>query len=207
MRKRIFRHGKAVFPLMVVITSAVITVITVALMAGFQASPTEELAQPQNTQPVIAQQVVKGPVYSMPVRLVIPKIGINATITDIGLTSSGNMEAPNTNDIAGWYKYGPKPGNDGSAVLGGHFGVGEQAIFTDLNQLDKGDTLSIIDDQGQRASFVVREVRTYAQDSQPNEVFNSLMGAHLNLITCDGAWESEKRTYSQRLVIFTDRQV
>lgn len=207
MRKRIFRHGKAVFPLMVVITSAAITVITVALMAGFQASPTEELAQPQNTQPVIAQQVVKGPVYSMPVRLVIPKIGINATITDIGLTSSGNMEAPNTNDIAGWYKYGPKPGNDGSAVLGGHFGVGEQAIFTDLNQLDKGDTLSIIDDQGQRASFVVREVRTYAQDSQPNEVFNSLMGAHLNLITCDGAWESGKRTYSQRLVIFTDRQV
>lgn len=207
MRKRIFRHGKAVFPLMVVITSAAITVITVALMAGFQASPTEELAQPQNTQPVIAQQVVKRPVYSMPVRLVIPKIGINATITDIGLTSSGNMEAPNTNDIAGWYKYGPKPGNDGSAVLGGHFGVGEQAIFTDLNQLDKGDTLSIIDDQGQRASFVVREVRTYAQDSQPNEVFNSLMGAHLNLITCDGAWESGKRTYSQRLVIFTDRQV
>lgn len=207
MRKRTFRHSKAGFPLMVVITSAAITVITVALMAGFQASPTEELVQPQNTQPVIAQQVVKGPVYSMPVRLVIPKIGINATITDIGLTSSGNMEAPNTNDIAGWYKYGPKPGNDGSAVLGGHFGVGEQAIFTDLNQLDKGDTLSIIDDQGQRASFVVREVRTYAQDSQPNEVFNSLMGAHLNLITCDGAWESGKRTYSQRLVIFTDRQV
>src|SRR3989344_2613905 len=30
--------------------------------------------------------------------------------------------------------------------------------------------------------------------------------AHLNLITCEGAWDKVSRTYSQRLVVFTDRE-
>jgi len=31
--------------------------------------------------------------------------------------------------------------------------------------------------------------------------------AHLNLITCIGVWEQITQGYSQRLVVFTDREV
>lgn len=183
-----------------------IALVVLWLILGWQSHSTVEPAQPQKVQPIVMNQPAKTPIYSTPVRLIIPKINVDAKIDKMGLTASGNMEAPNTNDATGWYQSGPKPGNDGSAVIDGHFGVGGRAVFTDLNKLQKGDTLSVVDDNGQMASFVVRDTQAYDQDSQPNEVFNSLMGAHLNLITCDGAWQATQRTYSQRLVVFTDRQ-
>lgn len=208
MRKfKVGRKNRIGLSLTIIITSAVVTLVSSWLVVGLQSDSIQpQSIQPQKVQPAIVNKPVKVTTYSMPVRLVIPKIKVDTTIVNMGLTTSGNLEAPNTNEAAGWYKDGPRPGNEGSAVIDGHFGVGGRAVFTDLNKLQKGDTLSVIDDKGQTASFVVRETRAYDQNSQPNEVFNSTMGAHLNLITCDGAWQAGQRTYSQRLVVFTDRQ-
>ncbi len=159
------------------------------------------------TQKVDVVQTVNdaSPVYGLPVRLIIPKISVDARVSLMGLTSSGNMEAPSTNQDAGWYKYGPHPGNTGSAVIAGHLGVGSKAVFTDLSLLEKGDTVSIKDDRGRTTSFVVRETRTYAYDTEPSEVFRSTTGVHLNLITCNGDYNIGQQTYSERLVVFTDR--
>ncbi|PIZ82226.1 MAG: class F sortase, partial [Parcubacteria group bacterium CG_4_10_14_0_2_um_filter_41_6] len=39
------------------------------------------------------------------------------------------------------------------------------------------------------------------------EVFNSSDGkAHLNLITCTGVWNKEDNAFSERLVVFTDKE-
>ncbi|MEO5949491.1 MAG: class F sortase [Candidatus Saccharimonas sp.] len=138
-------------------------------------------------------------------KLAIPKIDVTADVAYMGLTTSGDMEAPKTNEDAGWYKYGPHPGNPGSAVIAGHLGVGSNAIFAQLNLLAKGDIVSVSDDRGQTVSFRVTHVRTYAYDTEPSEVFKSASGAHLNLITCNGDWDVAKRTYSERLVVFTDK--
>jgi LPXTG-site transpeptidase (sortase) family protein len=143
--------------------------------------------------------------YDVPVRLVIPKIDVDTEIKQMGLTASGHMEAPRTNDETGWYKHGPRPGNMGSAVIAGHLGVNHRAVFARLDQLLRGDTISVTDNRGQAAIFIVRETRTYDNDATPNEVFTSEAGAHLNLITCNGSWEASSATYSQRLVVFTDR--
>jgi LPXTG-site transpeptidase (sortase) family protein len=123
----------------------------------------------------------------------------------MGLTASGDMEAPKTNEDSGWYKYGPHPGNTGSAVIAGHLGVGSRAVFTQLGMLTKGDIVSVTDDRGQTVSFIVTHTRTYAYNTEPSEVFTSSTGAHLNLITCNGDWDATKRTYSERLVVFTDK--
>ena len=143
--------------------------------------------------------------YGLPVRLTIPKINVGATITYMGLTSSGHMEAPKTNQDAGWYKYGPHPGNRGSAVIAGHLGVGSAAVFTQLGLLVKGDTMFVTDDRGRVVSFVVTGTRAYDNDTDPSEVFSSNTGIHLNLITCNGVWEPGEKTYSKRLVVFTDK--
>jgi LPXTG-site transpeptidase (sortase) family protein len=143
--------------------------------------------------------------YGLPVRLTIPKINVDAAVAYMGLTSSGHMEAPKTNEDTGWYKYGPHPGNAGSAVIAGHLGVGSSAVFTQLGLLVKGDTMSVTDDRGQVVSFVVTGTHAYDNDSEPTEVFSSSTGAHLNLITCNGVWEPGDKTYTKRLVVFADR--
>lgn len=156
---------------------------------------------------VVASAVVADShFYGLPVRLTIPKINVDANIQYMGLTSSGNMEAPNTNTDVGWYRYGPRPGNKGSAVIDGHLGLGNiKAVFSNLGLLQKGDSISVLDNKGNTSLFTVQTTKLYDRDAQPTDVFNSTTGSHLNLITCDGDWEAGKQTYSQRLVVFADK--
>jgi sortase A len=80
-------------------------------------------------------------------------------------------------------------------------------VFDDLHELRPGDKLSVEDDKGTVISFVVREIRSYDYNANAPEVFNSSDGkSHLNLITCEGVWNQATQNYSQRLVVFTDRE-
>ena len=145
----------------------------------------------------------------LPIRLVIPKLKIDAKVGLIGLTSDGTMGVPNDVTEAGWYMYGAHPGDKGSAVIGGHLnGVhGEPGIFLGLKDLRIGDTFSVIDDRGENIEFVVRQIRTYKKNEQPNEVFRSEEGSHVNLITCSGTWNKTDKRFSKRLVVFADKAI
>jgi sortase A len=169
---------------------------------------TRPTAQPiqQSAQKVVAQaQLPQETIYGLPIQLEIPKIKVNTDILQMGLTASGDMDAPAKVTDVGWYKNGPHPGNTGSAVIAGHFGVGGPGVFVDLDKLQKDDHVLVTDEKGQTSSFVVRETRTYGYTEHPSEVFNTSGGAHLNLITCAGTWNAAARTYNKRLVIFADK--
>lgn len=144
-------------------------------------------------------------IYSLPTRLLIPKLEINASVLPMGLTATGAMDSPKTNKDTGWYSLGARPGNVGSAVIDGHLGLRYKAVFKKLNLLVAGDTLSVIDNQGTTASFVVRDIRVFEKNIDTSEIFNSKDGAHLNLITCNGDWNSSQSTYDKRLVVFSDK--
>jgi LPXTG-site transpeptidase (sortase) family protein len=146
----------------------------------------------------------------LPIRLEIPKIKVNATIIPVGVAKNGSMEAPSGPKDVGWLKFGSRPGNSGSAVIAGHYGYwkkGVGSVFDDLNKLRKGDKLYVEDERGVIITFVVRKILTYDQNEDASSIFNSSDGkAHLNLITCEGDWNSAQETYSNRLVIFTDKE-
>jgi len=113
----------------------------------------------------------------------------------------------NQNNTA-WYKFGPRPGNQGSAVIAGHYGWDHEkaSVFTQLSKLQKGDALYVDSDTRVSVAFVVREMKRYKPDANAITVFNSSDGgSHLNLITCDGSWNEASKTYDNRLVVFTDR--
>ena len=176
-----------------------------------------EVSQKVNTPELVktsfetAGQAVAGAVtpdilYSDPVRLTIPKIAVDANIQQMGLTTEGDMEAPQTNEDAGWYKFGAEPGNEGSAVIAGHLGLNDDAVFGKLKLLQAGDSVETVDSRGQKATFIVKETRRYGYDEAPEEVFRSASGTHLNLITCDGDWNSDQNTYADRLVVFTEKR-
>jgi LPXTG-site transpeptidase (sortase) family protein len=141
----------------------------------------------------------------LPVRLVIPAINVSAHIQHVGITTWGQMETPNNSTDVGWFKLGSRPGENGSSVIAGHFDGknGENGVFSNLNKLKKGDIVYVKDDKGTATTFMVRESRTY-NSGYADEVFSTNNSAYLNLITCDGVWDGDTKSYSKRLVVFTD---
>lgn len=176
---------------------------------------TRTVAQNHLLSPVVTRNagVVQKPIHTepgLPVRLTISSININTTIDYVGLTPDGSMDIKANPEVVGWYMIGPRPGDKGSAVIAGHYGWqpnGKPAIFNDIQKLHKGDELSVVDQQGQSVTFVVREIRKYNPDADATAVFKSSDdGSHLNLITCNGVWVKDKQSYSDRLVVFTDKK-
>ena len=145
-----------------------------------------------------------------PVRLKIPKIGVDAALDYVDLTTNGELGTPKGPASAAWYDRGPKPGENGSAVIDGHFGYEDNipAVFDNLHDLQKGDSLYVQDDKGATTTFIVSSVQSYSQDQADLEVFHSNDNkAHLNLITCEGTWNEAQKSYSNRLVVFADKEV
>ncbi len=144
-----------------------------------------------------------------PVRLEIPRINVDTAIEYVGLTSDGAMDIPkNQNDVA-WFNLGPRPGEKGSSVIAVHLdrGNGMPAVFDNLYKLRQGDKLYVEDDKGVIISFVVRASRRYDPKADASDVFGSNDGKpHLNLITCEGVWNKVSKSYSERLVVFTDKE-
>lgn len=141
-----------------------------------------------------------------PVHLIIPSIKVDSKVDGVGITAAGVMEVPDSVTNTGWFNLGPSPGATGSAVIAGHFDGknGESAVFNNLNKLNPGDRIFVIDNLQNITTFVVRESREFAP-GYAEEVFKSQdTKAHLNLVTCDGVWEAGKKSYSKRLVVFAD---
>ena len=74
-------------------------------------------------------------------------------------------------------------------------------------ELKSGDTIKVRDAEGKDVSFVVRESRRYDAAADAKDVFGSNDGkAHLNIITCAGAWDTSAGQYAKRLVVFADKE-
>jgi LPXTG-site transpeptidase (sortase) family protein len=148
----------------------------------------------------------EGVPQGLPVRLEIPILGVDSFIEDAFITPQGAMEVPSgTVDVA-WFALGPQPGQKGSAVIGGHFGIenGVPFVFYNLSKLKAGDKVYIIDDKGDTLTFVVDSSSLFAANADATNVFTSSDGlAHLNLITCEGIWNEISGEYPDRTVVFT----
>lgn len=142
-----------------------------------------------------------------PSRLAIPIIKVDAIVTHLGLTASGDMDIPKDPKSLAWYKFGPNPGEKGSSVIAGHSNwiSGGSAVFDNLKKLVPGDIIHVEDSNGKLLSFMVRESRNYDPEADATSVFmSSDNGSHLNLITCSGEWLISKQTTTKRLVVFSD---
>lgn len=145
---------------------------------------------------------------AVPVRIKISAINVDAPIETIGLTKDGAVGIPSDPDNAAWFDGSPRPGKTGNSIITGHVNwyYGATGVFEKLNELEAGDIIEIQDDNGTTTSFIVRESKSYDDTAQATDVFISTDGrSHLNLITCEGIWNKITKSYSQRLVVFTDK--
>lgn len=171
----------------------------------------EAIAATTATPPSAAPPAFEAGAPAGPNRIIIPKLGVNATIQHVGLTSKGNMGTPvgkyKWQDVA-WYKLGPKPGEKGNSVISGHLdnAVGFKAVFANLNALEVGNEIEIRDENGKALRFRVVKKARYPYEKAPlEEIFGASDKARLNLITCAGIWIQSKKSYSERLVVYTER--
>lgn len=145
----------------------------------------------------------------VPVRIRIPSIALDAAVEGVTLSPDGSMDVPKRPLDTGWFALGPRPGETGSAAIAGHVDWvdGARAVFADLHMVKTGDTITVQDDAGTVTSFVVRGSRKYDYAADALDVFSSNDGkAHLNIITCAGKWDTRSNQYSERLVVFTDKE-
>lgn len=179
----------------------------ISLKTGRQ--PTEQVKALQTTVPFVPPKPEQVS-FGLPVRLEIPKLNIDATLEHVGLTPKGELGTPKAPANAGWYAQGPRPGENGTSVIDGHSGWENDipAIFDNLHKLQAGDSLYIEDENGVTITFVVREFRKYGATEEAQDVFSTDdEKAHLNLITCKGTWDKTQKSYSDRLVVFTDKKL
>lgn len=170
---------------------------------NYQSSTTDNVQNASSTIYVGRESVSQG--KTDPVRLIIPTLGINAYVQQVGLSAKGSLGIPsNFRDVA-WYKLGPVPGEPGSAIIDGHLnnGLGLPGVFLHLDNLQVGDKIQVKNKEGQLLTFQVMAKKIYPYDQPVEEIFSPSNIPRLNLITCGGQWIKTKRTYDQRVVVFS----
>ncbi len=138
-----------------------------------------------------------------PLSLTIPGLDLDQVpVIASGVTATGEMEVPSPLEV-GWYRYGPTPGEPGSAVLAGHIASeGVDGAFRYLERLKPGDQLSVAFNDGSVTNFVVDEVVDYAKSALPfDELFARSGTSQLALITCGGDFDAQARSYEDNLVV------
>lgn len=144
---------------------------------------------------------------SLPVRLRIPEIGIDAAFgTPLGLGENGEVAVPKNFEQVGWYRYGPTPGELGPSVIFGHVDSFEgPAVFYPLGQLEEGDVVFIDREDGTTATFRVTGMERSAQENFPaDRVYGNISHAGLRLITCTGRYDRSEARYSHNLIVYAE---
>jgi len=144
---------------------------------------------------------------STPVTLMIPSIGVNAKVEQVGKTAAGNMAVPHSLTDVGWYKLGTAPGLIGNVVIAGHLdnASGKAAVFEKLRDLKVGDIITVVGESGEKFDYKVTGSKTVSYDNPGDQIIEDTFGktskARLNLITCEGTWVQAKKSYTDRLIV------
>ena len=142
-----------------------------------------------------------------PVRISSAPLGVDAPVDAVGIDPDGQMELPEDVSRVGWYRFGPEPGAQGSAVLAGHVDDREQgpgALFR-IRDAAVGDELTVTDTAGTatRWRVVSRELVT-KQVLPVDRIFARDGAPRLTLITCGGPFLPEYRSYRDNVVVVAE---
>jgi Sortase domain len=137
-----------------------------------------------------------------PARLLVPAIGVDASVEYVGVDAQGNMDVPKDPRDVAWYQPGPRPGTPGDAVIAGHYDWYDgPAVFWNLKSIQPGQTVTLVYRDGAGQRFRVSRVATYRRDQRPAYLFQPGGPALLSLITCTGPWDAAQQQYQDRLVV------
>ena len=197
------------------LTLRLLGLLLVLILGAFGSVPSSisEEAEPRAPYTSIIATPTALPIHvvnaaEIPIRLIIPAIGVNAFIEPVGTQSNGDLAIPTHNpwEDAGWYNLGPHPGERGSAVIDGHLDRpgGYPAVFWRLRDMHAGDEALVMNMAGKTLHFRVIRVALYTPQEAPlQDIFGNWGGIYLNLLTCAGDWIPSEHQTTLRLVVYT----
>jgi LPXTG-site transpeptidase (sortase) family protein len=151
----------------------------------------------------VPSTIVKQAPRSVPLRLMIPSLDLDAPVVSVGIEPDNSMQIPGASE-AGWYRFGPQPGDaEGSAVVAGHVDhAGQPGVFLDLREVEVGADIFVTDNDGEQHQFQVAERYQVDKDELPApELFRTTGEPVLTLITCGGSFSKSERSYSDNIVV------
>jgi sortase (surface protein transpeptidase) len=142
---------------------------------------------------------------SVPASLAIPAIGLEVSVSSLGLNPDGTVQVPTNVQEPGWFQLGPSPGQVGSAVILGHVdSYRGPAVFFELRSLQAGDAVEVTLADGVTTHFVVTSVAMYPKTQFPaQQVYLSHGYSALQLVTCGGAFDPQTGHYLSNVVVYT----
>jgi len=191
--------------------ATVMAIVACALMAlALQPNPgsraSEDAVTVSAPLPLAAQSKTDAGAKLTPVSLTIPAIDVKAGITRLGLNDDRTVQVPKDADDAGWYRNGPAPGENGSAVILGHVdSTTGPAVFYRLKNLERGEKVAVRLSDDSVAHYQVVRVALYANEDFPaQKVYSASVGKPaLNLVTCGGSYDRDAGGYQSNVVVYT----
>lgn len=139
-----------------------------------------------------------------PQRLRIPALGVDMTVTDVGIEPSGQMELPVDPATAGWYRYGPDADStQGNVMLAAHVDAVGYPIgpLAQLRSLAGGETIEVQAADGSTRTYVVESLTFYEKAALPTaELFAREGAPALVIITCGGPFDAASGHYRDNVV-------
>ncbi len=143
---------------------------------------------PQPTAPAPEPTAV-----TVPLRLVIESLGVDAPVGVYTLDADGVPEVPVADDageVVAWYDFSSRPGAGSNAVFAGHVTWNRApAVFGNLDDLQAGDVVSLVSDDGREYTYEV--FANFAVDPYDTESLKVMAPTEtdtITLITCGGTW-------------------
>lgn len=194
-----------------------VTTTTVAPITSPEPTTTTTTTAPATTAPVpvptlapivthdarVGVGVLTEDAVNAPVRVVIPSIGSDGSVSPTGVDETGGLAVPDDAKELVWWQYGPSPGAPGSAVIAGHVDwKGVLGTFDQLENTPVGELVIVTYADGDERTFVVTSVElvdkpavavdgTFARDGEPL----------LRLVTCGGEFDRAARSHRSNVIL------
>ena len=142
-----------------------------------------------------------------PVALAVPALDVEAPVDPVGVRDDGQMAIPDDVDRVGWYRFGPVPGGEGSAVLAGHVDDREQGLgeLAPLREAEVDAEVLVTDAAGDPTRWrVVSREQVDKQALPVDRLFAREGPPRLVLVTCGGEFLPELGGYESNVVVVAE---
>ena len=200
-------------PLASALLGAALVVILMKGVFGGEEHEREVAVAPTPTAMAWPTPIPVPPSEAPPTRLVIPEIDVDAPLESKTVETDGVMPMPSGPEVVAVYDmslYHPgeehRVGFGGNAILTGHVDYIRYgpAVFWDLSELEPGDEVRVLLDDGTVYRYAVVWNEKWPQEEVPWEKVFEINGRDaVTLITCAGSWDGHE--YSDRRAVRAER--
>ena len=188
-----------------------IALALVTVMSGAQAAPStvRPAEKVESSAPMRADTFQSSREYRtepLPVRLRIPALHVDNRLDQLGVQRDGTVEVPAKAGVAGWFDEGPRPGQNGPAVLLGHVdSKSGPGIFFSLLRVKPGTLVHVDREDRSTVTFRITHLEKVSKTEFPTDlVYAPSLDPTLRLVTCGGVFDHSRGSYRDNVIAFAD---